>query len=87
MTQIILLTAGVFIGRLWGKIADSQISDCPRCAIQNDERQMLTAMSAEVRQAEAHMHQTAEFERRQAETPRHRRTNDGQQADVFGGGR
>lgn len=86
MTAFALLAAGIAIGWLGSRLADSQIHDCPKCAIEGDERQMLATLAADTRQTEAQMHQATESVRQQPE-PRHRRTDDVHQVDMFGGGR
>lgn len=86
MTPLVLLAAGVVIGRLWGRIADSQITDCPKCAIEDDEHLALMAISEQQRQAEAQMRQAAASVHQQPE-PRHRRTDDVHPVDMFGGDR
>jgi len=86
VTAFVLLAAGIVIGRLWSRIADNQITDCPRCAIQSDEHQLLAMLAADTRQTEAQMQQATESVRQQPKT-RHRRTDDVHQVDMFGGGR
>jgi hypothetical protein len=87
MTAFVLLAAGIAVGWLGSRLADSQVTDCPRCAIEDDERQVLMEISAQQRQAEAEMRSATASVRQQAETPRHRRADDMHQVDMFGGGR
>ena len=55
MTAFALLAAGIAIGWLGSRLADSQIHDCPKCAIEDDECQVLMEITAQRHQAEARM--------------------------------
>ena len=57
---IVLLTAGVCIGRLWAWLkAATQVAECPRCAIEDEGRRTAFHISAQARMAEEQMHEAA----------------------------
>ncbi len=57
---VCLLTAGVVIGRLWAWLkAETQVTECPRCAMEDEGRRTSFAISAQARMAEEQMRETA----------------------------
>lgn len=60
MSAFLLLAAGSVIGWLGSRLADAQITECPTCAIEDNERQVLMEICAQRRQAESQMRGAAE---------------------------
>ena len=84
---ICLLTAGVLIGRLWAWLkAEAQITDCPRCAVEDRKQQTLMEISAMRRMGEEQMRQAATGERQQRpEAARHYGDSEQWPTGRFGG--
>lgn len=60
LEAIMLLTAGVVIGRLWAWLKTAtQVAECPRCAIEDEGRRTSFAISAQARAAEEQLRETA----------------------------
>ena len=60
LEAICLLAAGVLIGRLWAWLkAETQVTDCPRCAVEDRKQQTLMEISAMRRMGEERMREAA----------------------------
>jgi hypothetical protein len=72
LEAIVLLTAGVGVGRLWAWLkAATQVVDCPRCAVEDRKQETLMEISALKRMGQEQMRQAATGERQQRQdTPR-----------------
>ncbi len=83
LEAIVLLTAGVCIGRLWAWLkAETQGFECPRCAIEDEGRRTAFSISAQARMAEEQMRQAAS---QQPEAPRYYGDNEQRPTGRFGG--
>lgn len=81
---ICLLTAGVLIGRLWAWLkTETQVTDCPRCAVEDREQQTLMEISAMRRMGEDRMREAA-GERRRPDAPGHYGDNEQWPTGRFG---
>jgi hypothetical protein len=88
LEAIVLLAAGVLIGRLWAWLkAETELTDCPRCAVEDRKQQTLMEISAMRRMGEEQMRQAAAGERRQQrpEAPRRYGTDEQWPSGRFGG--
>jgi len=57
---IALLTVGVFVGRLWAWLrVETQITECPRCAVEDQKQRTLMEISAIRRVGEEQMRDAA----------------------------
>jgi len=83
---IALLIASALIGRLsaWLK-AETQVTDCPRCAVEDRKQQTLMEISAMRRMGEEQMRQAAGERRRRPEAPRYYGDNERWPTGRFGG--
>lgn len=65
---VCLLTAGVLVGRLWAWLkAQTQITECPRCAVEDAKQRTIVEVSAMRRMGEEQMREAAT---QQPEAPR-----------------
>jgi hypothetical protein len=71
LEAICLLTAGVCIGRLWAWLkAQTHITECPRCAVEDEKQRTIVEISAMRRMGQEQMRQAAGERRQGTETPR-----------------
>ncbi len=87
LEAIVLLTAGVGVGRLWAWLkAATQVVDCPRCAIEDRKQETLMEISALKRMGQEQMRQAATRKRQQRpEAPRYYSDNEQWSTGQFGG--
>jgi hypothetical protein len=85
---IVLLTAGVLIGRLWAWLkAETQVVECPRCAVEDEKQRTIVEISTMRRMGEAQMRQAATGGRQQQRSEPSRSYDTGEQwsSGRFGG--
>lgn len=86
LEAIVLLTAGVLIGRLWAWLkTETQVTDCPRCAVEDRKQQTLMEISAMRRMGEERMRQAAGERQQPPEAARHYGDNEQWPSGRFGG--
>lgn len=86
LEAICLLTAGVLIGRLWAWLrAETQVTDCPRCAVEDCKQQTLMEISAMRRMGEERMREAAGERRQRPEAARRYGTDEQWPTGRFGG--
>lgn len=84
LEAICLLTAGVLVGRLWAWLkAETQVTDCPRCAVEDRRQQTLMEISAMRRMGEERMREAAQ--QQWPEAPRYNGDNEQWPSGRFGG--